>query len=64
MACLGAKNITVWFQEGEHHEQGTHAPKGVLVPRWDLGFMPVPHLLKPCAWASGFFFMTLTLVKF
>lgn len=44
MACLGAKNITVCFQEGEHHEQGTHTPKGVLVPRWDLGFMPVPGL--------------------
>lgn len=45
MACLGAKNITVWFQEGEHHDQGTHTPKGVLVPRWHLGFMPVPGRL-------------------
>lgn len=39
MACLGAKNITVWFQEGERREQGLHTPWDVLRVWQDLGFL-------------------------
>lgn len=37
MACLGAKNITVWIQEAELYEQELHTPKDVLVSRQGLG---------------------------
>lgn len=73
MACLGAKNITVWFQEAELREQELRTPKDVLARRQDLEFHAHASLLfwgckgllllKPCAWAS-WFFTTVTLVKF
>lgn len=43
MACLGAKNITVWFQEAELREQELHIPKDVLCVDRVWGFMPT-HL--------------------
>lgn len=45
MACLDAKNITVWIQEAELHEQELHTPKDVLVSRQGLGFHAHASLL-------------------
>ena len=45
MACLGAKNITVWFQEAELREQELRTPKDVLARRQDLEFHAHASLL-------------------
>lgn len=72
MACLGAKNITVRFQEAELREQELCTPKDVPARRQDREFHAHAsllfwgcrgiYLLQPCAWAS-WFFTTSTLVK-